>query len=147
MLLSEKLLLSKVEGGVKDPDIYIVLGDIYSGKSNFKGAVTAYDKALKISPDSYHALNNLAWLYATCKGKEFFRPQRALVLAKKAAELKKEPYILDTLAQSYYVNGMYKEAVASQERAIKLLKFDPGNRHEQNDYEGRLKKFVEAANR
>jgi Zn-dependent protease with chaperone function len=147
MLLSEKLLLSQVESGVKDSDIYIVLGDIYSGKSNFKGAVMAYDKALKISPDSYHALNNLAWLYATCKSKEFFRPQRALVLAKKAAELKKEPYILDTLAQSYYVNGMYKEAVASQERAIKLLKLDPGNRREQNDYEGRLKKFVEAANR
>jgi Zn-dependent protease with chaperone function len=73
--------------------------------------------AIGKAPDNAWALNNLAWLYAT--GPYSFRhPEEALKLALKAATLDPAPDILDTLAEAYFVNGMYGEAVSTIDLAI-----------------------------
>ena len=59
-------------------------------------------------------------------------------LAKKAEKLLKAPHILDTLAESYFVNGKYEEAIAAERRALKLVK---SNR---SHYEKQLEKFEKA---
>jgi tetratricopeptide (TPR) repeat protein len=82
-------------------------------------------------------LNNLAWLYATCEDESLRNPQRALLLAQKAAELEQSSHIYDTLAESYFVNGMHREAIEAGEQALKLAK---GNR---SYYKEQLKKFRE----
>ncbi len=73
--------------------------------------------ALMHDPENASALNNLAWLYAT--GPSPFRnPQDALDLALKAAALSPEPSVLDTLAEAYYINGRYADAVSTINEAI-----------------------------
>ena len=84
-------------------------------------------------------LNNLAWIYTGNDDPSLRNPQRALLLARMAAELKPSAYIYDTLAESYFVNGMFLEAAEAGERALKLTK---DNR---SYYKAQLKKFREAA--
>jgi tetratricopeptide (TPR) repeat protein len=68
-------------------------------------------------PENASVLNNLAWLYAT--GPSPFRnPQDALNLALKAVALSPAPDILDTLAEAYYINGRYADALSTIEEAI-----------------------------
>jgi hypothetical protein len=43
-------------------------------------------------------------------------------LAKLAAQIEPSSYIFDTLAESYFVNGMNQEALETAERALKLAK-------------------------
>jgi hypothetical protein len=56
-----------------------------------------------------------------------------------AAALKPEPHVLDTLAESFYVNGFYDKAVAAIKEALVQ---EPEDRAY---YEGQLRKFMEAA--
>ena len=70
-----------------------------------------------MTPENASVLNNLAWLYAT--GPSPFRnPQDALDLALKAVALSPAPDILDTLAEAYYINGRYADALSAINEAI-----------------------------
>jgi tetratricopeptide (TPR) repeat protein len=104
-------------------------------------AKQSYEKALALKPDSPATLNNLAWLLATCDDERLRDPPQALELARRAARLEPSAYILDTLAQSYYANGMLREAVQAEKRALELVKGD------RSLYERQLQKFEEALNR
>ena len=104
-----------------------------------QATIEAYEQSILLKPDNPKALNNLAWLLATCKDESFRRPQRALTLAQKAAELEEAPHILDTLAESYYVNGKFEAAVAIELRALDLATIDRAY------YQKQLKKFMHAA--
>ena len=46
-------------------------------------------------------------------------PERALVLAKKAAKMNAKPHILDTLATAYWANGYVESAIATEDAALK----------------------------
>jgi tetratricopeptide (TPR) repeat protein len=82
----------------------------------------------------------LAWLYATCEVESLRNPERALNLAKLAAQIDPSGSIFDTLAESYFVNGMYPEAIEVGERALKLAKDNRAY------YKNQLEKFRKAAN-
>ena len=114
------------------------MGDIYYNAKNYSGVKQAYEKALTLNPDNPHVLNNLAWLYATSDDLSYRNSKRALKLSKKAATLLKAPHILDTLAESYFVNGKYEEAVDAELRALELVK---SNR---SHYMKQLEKFQKA---
>lgn len=116
----EKIILREIEKDPYNANLYSVLGDIYYTRKNYEGVQKAYETSLYLVSDNPQVLNNLAWLYATCENKRFRDYQRALVLAKKAASLEQTPYILDTLAESYFVNGMFDEAIAVGEKALEL---------------------------
>ncbi|MBW1849815.1 MAG: M48 family metalloprotease, partial [Deltaproteobacteria bacterium] len=118
----EKIIFRELEKSPDDPNLYQTLGDIYYNAKNYNGVKQAYEKALTLNPDNPHVLNNLAWLYATCDDLSFRNSIRALKLSKKAVTLLKAPHSLDTLAESYFVNGKYEEAVDAELRALELVK-------------------------
>ncbi len=135
----EKIILRELERTPDNPNLYSTLGDLYFSQKKFAETIKAYEQSLALMPENPHALNNLAWLHATSNVERFRDPQKALYLAEKAAELEESPYILDTLAESYFANGRFEEAVESETKALELT---VKNR---SYYEKQLKKFIEAA--
>ncbi|MFO8085304.1 MAG: M48 family metalloprotease [Desulfobacterales bacterium] len=127
----ERVILSEIEKEPRNADLYNMLGDVYHSKKHYGDAINAYETALYLEPDKPRVLNNLAWLFATCEDKSFRNHSRALTLAKKAAFLDQAPFILDTLAESYYVNGMFDEAVATAQKALEKAKENRGYFREQ----------------
>jgi predicted Zn-dependent protease len=79
-------------------------------------------------------------LFATCEDKRYRDPKEALRLSKVAAYLSEEPHILDTLAESYYVNGDIDQAIIVARQALKLAKKD------RSYFEGQLHKFLRSKN-
>lgn len=116
--LFEKIIVSEIEGDPDNPDLYSMLGNIYYNAKNWSGTQDAWEKSLALKPDNALVLNNLAWHYATCEDEMFQDHFRALALAKLAIRLEKSPHIWDTLAESYYVNGMYRDALEAGEQAL-----------------------------
>jgi len=134
----EKILLKEIEKHPEDPGLYRMLGDLYYETENWDGVQRAYETSLALKADNPEVLNNLAWFYATAEETALQDPQRALQLARRAAELQQVPHILDTLAESYYVNGMFEQAIEAEKRALAL---NPDNR---SYYQQQLEKFRRA---
>jgi Flp pilus assembly protein TadD len=107
-----------VEKQPDNPLYHFTLGNIYYEEGNLTKAEAQFKKALSLNPEDPEILNNLAWLYATADMKELRRPAEALKLSQKAARISPKPYILDTLGESYFVNGRYEEAVRALEAAV-----------------------------
>jgi tetratricopeptide (TPR) repeat protein len=103
--LFESVLKKEIAKNPNQPDLYRELGDIYYHWKKYSQAIDYYIRALDISPNDPEALNNLAWLYATCEDESLRDPRMALNLSKKAASISPQAHILDTLAESYYING------------------------------------------
>ncbi|MBI9074834.1 MAG: M48 family metalloprotease [Desulfatibacillum sp.] len=117
-----------------------LIGDLYLDTKIFDQAIAAYESALKEHPNDANLLNNLAWTYATCEKEELRNPQRALELAARAAELEPAPHILDTLAESYFVNSMFDLAVETEIRAMEAM----GDSPESPEYREHLEKYKAA---
>ncbi|MBW2491705.1 MAG: M48 family metalloprotease [Deltaproteobacteria bacterium] len=115
-----KIIQREIEKTPDNPLLYSTLGDLYYSNNNFFETIKAYEQSLRIDVNNTHALNNLAWLYATCEIESFRNPKKALELAKRAAQLEESPHILDTLAESYYVNGQFEQAIATEHRALEM---------------------------
>lgn len=121
--LRSDVQLHLLERGIaQDPGNAEYLG-AYGGllyeKGRYSEAESVLRAALTHDPMNPSVLNNLAWLYAT--GPASFRnPKEALELALRAADLSPEPFILDTLAEAYYINGQYADAVTTIEEALSI---------------------------
>jgi membrane associated rhomboid family serine protease len=91
-----------------------------------KQAVSWYRKAADHSSGetpNADVLNNVAWALATSSEPEVRSPAAALEYAQKAVAAEKgnpRPHILDTLAESYYANGKYDDAIKAEQRALEL---------------------------
>ncbi len=134
----ERILWEEIEKNPHNPKLFHLLGDLHRSRSEYARAIGAYQKALDLKPDDPEVLNNLAWLYATCETLSLRNPETALRLARRAAQLSDAPHILDTLAESYYANGMYELAVQTEEKAITRSGKDRAL------YESQLEKFRKA---
>ncbi|MGA8179229.1 MAG: M48 family metalloprotease [Desulfobacterales bacterium] len=115
-----KILQREIEKNPNNPSLYSALGDLYYSNNNYVETINAYQQSLRIDPNNTHALNNLAWLYATCEVESFREPKKALDLAERAAELEETPQILDTLAESYYINGRFQDAIDAEQKALEM---------------------------
>jgi len=135
----EKVLAREIKRRPTNPVLYTMMGSIYYQNQAYEQAIEAYEKAMELSPRDAEAFNNLAWIYATCEQARFRNPTMALVYAKQAAALKPEAHILDTLAESYYVSGLYRQAIVVIKQALAM---GPKDR---KYYESQLRKFEEAA--
>ena len=85
-------------------------------------AIAQYQKALELKPDLIAALNDLAWLRATCPVASFRNGAAAIELARRAAKLPggSTPVILDTLAAAYAEAGMFAQARQTAREALRL---------------------------
>jgi Zn-dependent protease with chaperone function len=137
----EKVIARELQKSPDNPNLYRLLGDLYYNRKDYEGVKYAYEKAIELRLHDPHVLNNLAWLYATCEIQSLRNPARALNLAKLAAKMEPSSYIFDTLAESYFVNGMNQEALEAAERALKLAKTN------RSYYRQQLEKFRKAAAR
>lgn len=103
---------------------YSSLGSIYSDEKvgREKDALLKLEEGLKFYPEDPSLLNNTAWLYATAKDVQLRNPQKALAYALKAVKSSNErsAAYLDTLAEAYFVNGEYQQAMATEEKAVPL---------------------------
>jgi Zn-dependent protease with chaperone function len=129
--IAEHIILQQIDKNPDNPQFYAQLGDLYYRLENFEGVQQAYQKSLELKPDSPYVLNNLAWFYATCREHRYRNPEKALALSQRAAHIKESPEILDTLAESYYVNGMYRKALTVGQRAMALQPENPAHFIEQ----------------
>ena len=84
--------------------------------------------------------NNLAWLYATSEDPHFRNPEQALELARHAVELTQwnQATYIDTLAEAFYANRNYAEAVRVQTKALQL---EP----EKPEYQDHMDRYRKAA--
>jgi Zn-dependent protease with chaperone function len=128
----------EIERSPENPSLYALLGDLSYRRQEFAEVQQAYERSLALKPDQPQVLNNLAWLLATSADERLRDPPRALALALRAAELEESAYVFDTLAESYFINGMAAEAVAAGERALALAKGD------RSHYEAQLRRFMQA---
>jgi tetratricopeptide (TPR) repeat protein len=103
-----------------------LLADLYAKQKLYGDAIRNYQEALRLDPDFAEAHNNLAWLYATCDDRKYRDPKAALDHAQRAVDLTqgKEGGFMDTLAEAYFANGDYQQAVEIQKKALAL---DPDN--------------------
>ncbi|MFZ2631233.1 MAG: M48 family metalloprotease [Desulfosalsimonadaceae bacterium] len=111
-------VLNQIAADDNNPELYQLLGDIFLSEENYDRTIQAYEHAIRLAPDNIQALNNLAWLYATCENTAFRNPKKALDLARRAAGLSRESYVMDTLAESYYASGDIRGALTAAEQAI-----------------------------
>ena len=129
--------LAKVAG---TPEGQAVIGEVYYQIRLYPQAILHYQEALRRNPKLAEAHNNLAWLYATSEDPRYRNPRGALEHAKLAVQLTdwKEPSFIDTLAEAFYVNNSFDEAVRTQSKALKL---DPDNR----EFKEHMEKYRKAA--
>ncbi|MEW6672636.1 MAG: M48 family metalloprotease [Thermodesulfobacteriota bacterium] len=133
----EKIVQRELQKTPNNPNLYRMLGDLNYNRKNYETTIQAYEHALRLQPDNPEVLNNLAWLYATCENPDYRDPQQALMLAQKAVALSPPAaHIMDTLAESYFVNGKYAEAVLAARTALKLA------RSNRSYFEEQLKRFL-----
>jgi Zn-dependent protease with chaperone function len=135
----EKVIARELQKSPDNPNLYRFLGDLDYSRKDYKGARDAYEKALELRLHDPRVLNNLAWFYATCEDQTLRNPKRSLLLARLAAQIEQSPYIFDTLAESYFINGMNQQAIAASEQALAMAKENHAYYREQ------LEKFKKAA--
>ena len=112
--ITERRLTAEPDNAV----LHFLLANIYFEREDYSRAEKAYLSVIRLSPDNAEALNNLAWLYATAKDMSMRNPAEALRLARKATELDPKPHILDTLAESYFINGNFRMALEISRQAL-----------------------------
>jgi tetratricopeptide (TPR) repeat protein len=135
----QRVLVKEIEHNPENPRLYTMLASLFYESKDYDKAMEYYTKAIEIAPFNAEALNNLAWIFATCEKQAYRNPAKALRLAKQAAALSPEPHILDTLAESYFVNGFHGEAIAAINEALAK------NPEDKAYYESQLRKFKRSA--
>ena len=98
-------------------------------QGDFAGAIARYRRALEVDPDLVEALNNLAWLLATCPEASLRDGPEAVRLAEKACMLTRfrRTIMVGTLAATLAEAGRFPEAVGAAQRACALAA-DEGDR-------------------
>ncbi len=113
------VLERQLEDWSNNVELMGMAGSVLLEQGRYAEARDLMQKHLERSPNDPQISNNLAWLYATAPP-PYADPVAALELALKSVHLDPEPYALDTLAEAYYVNGRYREALETIQRAIDM---------------------------
>jgi tetratricopeptide (TPR) repeat protein len=104
-------------------------------------ALTAFDEAVTLHPDSPVLLSGRAWLLATSPDDSIRDGAKAVADTLKAIELSDntDAGLADTLAAAYAESGAFENAIEEQEKAIDLL---PVNAHDAvEDFQSRLELY------
>ncbi|MCX6582969.1 MAG: M48 family metalloprotease [Candidatus Aminicenantes bacterium] len=110
----------QLESTPDDHRLYSVLGELYYQLQEWQKAKKAYEYAVGLNYQQPETLNNLAWLLLTSGDESLRDPKRALKLAGDSVGMKESAHSLDTLAEAYYQNHLYPEALNASKRALEL---------------------------
>jgi tetratricopeptide (TPR) repeat protein len=93
-----------------------------SGRGDFTGAIAHYRRALEIDPYLVEALNNLAWLLATCPEASMRNGAEAVQLAERACQITeyRRTIFVGTLGAAYAEAGRFPDAVTTAQKACEL---------------------------
>jgi tetratricopeptide (TPR) repeat protein len=118
---------------------WIQLGQLYEQMGRGEDALHALEMGLEADPGNVGTLNQMGWFYATAENPTLRDPAKAIAYAQRAVEASngRDANILDTLAEAYYANQEFDEAIETEERALEIT---PGLEALQNQ----LNKFREA---
>src|SRR5881275_2663293 len=105
-----------------NPDCHTILAIALDESGHSVEAIQHYERALEISPQSVSALNNLAWLLATCPDVSLRNGARAIQLAQQADQFSggTNAVVLRTLAAAYSEAGQFGKAIESARNAMQL---------------------------
>ncbi len=105
-------------------------------------AIRAYGELLRQSPDDLDALNNVAWIRATCADARLRDGAEAVRLAERARDRSPEPVAVfhSTLAAAYAEAGRFPEAVTACSRALELAR-SGGEPHAAQSFEQQLARY------
>jgi Flp pilus assembly protein TadD len=108
-----------------------------------KESMSHYYESLKSEPDDSLALNNLAWMRATCPQAALRNGGEAVKLAQRAVRLSngREALAVGTLAAAYAEAGRFPEAVQTARQAIDLARRQ-NKRALAEDTEARLRLYM-----
>ena len=122
-----------------DTVLWLQLGQVYERMGRGEDALHSLEKGLEADPGNAGILNHMGWLYATAEPPTLRDPAKALAYAQRAVEASngRDANILDTLAEAYYVNQEFDEAIKTEERALELAP-------EQAAFRNQLEKFRDA---
>jgi cytochrome c-type biogenesis protein CcmH/NrfG len=131
-----------VEKNPREFGALVNLGHMYAREGRPAEAVQSYRAALQVKSDLPGAIDSLAWLLATCPDGSVRDPAEALRLAAAGDRLAqgKNPRVLETLAAAQAANGDFAAAVATQTRALELLRAAADDRR-RTDAESRLDSY------
>jgi tetratricopeptide (TPR) repeat protein len=103
-------------------ETHLELATLYYRTGNYRNAAAQYRKILERTPDLLEALNNLAWLLATCADDQVRDGAEAVRCAERACRLTQfhQPRSLSTLAAAYAEAGRFPEAVSTAETAVRM---------------------------
>jgi tetratricopeptide (TPR) repeat protein len=126
---AERAYLRARDNDPSNPNIRISLSTLYIQMERYKEAADLLNGLAAEFPENAMVQNNLAWIYSAGgvmkNGKLALRHAReALLIAPYT------PALWNTLAEAYYVSGLYDKALRSSEFAFELLQMQQGTKEE-----------------
>jgi len=143
--LNLAIVKKMIEKKPNDYGLYASYGMLNYMAENWEETIIAFKNSLLINKNQPDVLNNLAWLLLKCKNKLFINKAEALKYAKRAFSLIDEnkisdfTHIIDTLAEAYYQNKLYEQALRFSKRAKEL------SRDKKEYYEKQYEKMKRAS--
>src|SRR5437870_1571675 len=112
-----------------NPGCHTILAIALDESGHSVEAIQHYQRALEISPQSVSALNNLAWLLATCPDASLRNGARAIQLAQQADQFSggTNAVVLRTLAAGYAEAGQFGKAIESGRAATRAAQMQGDN--------------------
>jgi tetratricopeptide (TPR) repeat protein len=103
-------------------ETHLELATLLYKTGNYQNAVTLYRRIVEQKPDLPEALNNLAWLLATCADDRVRDGAEAVSCSEHACRLTHfdQPGFMSTLAAAYAEAGRFPEAVSTTETALRM---------------------------
>ena len=106
-------------------------------QKDYSSSAMLYETLLQLDPENSLILNNLAWLYLTTDIQLPNKINIALKYAKKAVKISPTSAHLDTLAEAYYQNQQYSEAINLIDQALTI------NRDNIEHFKKQRKRFLQ----
>jgi len=117
-VLAWKLERSNDNWKFEDASLLTKMGDLLYFQDHKNKAEIWYRRALELNPGESRTLNNLAWLLTETHLGDQKRLNESMELAQKALEGKRTAFIWDTLAEAYFMNGLYEKAAGAAHNAL-----------------------------
>ncbi len=99
------------------------LARLLARRGDLAGTARQLEAIVRLQPDSVEGLCRLAWLRAASYEDAVRNPPEAVRLAERAASVtgQSDPGVLDVLAVAYAAAGRFDEAVATAQKALRLI--------------------------